>query len=243
MKNLWIGVLFVRLAVCQFSIPQSTAAIAGQPLPSLVQQVTGSGNCAGGSTNTYTCTLGSNPTVGHVLYLIAFSEGSSVTSGFVGTPSSTGATWARVGSSFQNASSPGPTMYETWCATLSGSTGSTVTLSLSASVSAADGVVAEVSGGTCTVDGSMQTTAFNSNTVAQTPSISTSNANDFILALGTAATQNFTSGPTNSFTAFSRQRLGFGFGYLITSATGSYSTSWTASSSTTMVAFITAFQN
>ena len=207
------------------------------PTPALIQQVAAtSGNCSQHVAGTYTCVLPSSPTAPNVLIYTNISQ-SGVTSGFTQVPSSTGAAWSLAGNAFQNT-----IMFETWCATLSGSPSGTVTITPSSgTANNALGTVAEFSGTTCTVDGAL-TGKTGSSSTSSTATLMTANAKDVLIAF-TGASGTLSSGPTNSFAEFTRAGGSEGIAYLITSAAGSYSTAWTWSASGAWASSIVAFEN
>jgi hypothetical protein len=195
----------------------------GTLTPALIQQ--NACNQPSGMGTSYTCTFGSGPSNAHVLIASAGSPygGSSTV---VNTPSSTGASWTNVAlgnGTFQHV--------DVWCATLSGTPGSTITITVSTSNLASGVNISEWSNMTCSVDSS-PAYAGGTNSTWTTGTVTTTNASDLLIAaVQHQQTGSITSGPSNSFTAMNTPNNFFNPAYLIVSSTGSYSTQWINSTS------------
>jgi hypothetical protein len=124
-----------------------------------------------------------------------------------------------------------------YCSNATGG-GTAVTVTYTGSCGSApyscSGNLSEWTGGTGTVDQSNTATAIND--FPTTPSITTTAANELILAIGaTGSVASQLAGPTGGFTALtanSTMPLVF-FAYRLVSSTGSYGTSWQFADPTT----------
>lgn len=206
----------------------STNVVAVPHTPTLVQQTSTSTCTYPGVGPSFTCLLGSSPSAANVLILegveCCFSYGSADQS-----PASTGATWVNVG--FSGASGAYGT--EIWCATLTGSPGSTVTVTLnyttSPSANIVLGNVSEWSGTTCNLNGSPVVNFSNTGAMSiPTANLTTTNASDLLLATLFYAASSLTGGPSNSYTALNTSNASHQQNaYRVVSSTGTYSTTWT----------------
>lgn len=187
--------------------------------PVLVQQ-TSTSTCIWSSGSTFPCVLGSTPSASNVLL---FSGGEAVPTTL--TPTSTGATWTQLVSGTVGG-------YNTiWCATLTGVPGTTITITEGSSGNDGRGNVSEWSGLTCTSDGTSNAGA-TSGTTYSTTAIATTHASDLILAsVNHASGGTILTGPTNSFVSMNSPAINFQAAYLVVASTGSYSTTWTYSTS------------
>jgi hypothetical protein len=181
---------------------------------SVVQQAT----CTDQANPNVCTSLGSNPSTSDVLVYLGGNYLQTISS-----VSSTGATWSKLGSSTTNRDA------EIWCATLSGTPGTAVSINLTSYTSSSYGVVAELAGVTCSQIGSAQTTTSSSNATITTGSITTTGAALILAVDFNGDNPTLSSGPTNSFTAFSKAAAQTNAAYLVVSTAGTYSTGWTIS--------------
>ncbi len=207
--------------------------------PSLIQQT----NCAWASGTTYTCTLGSSPIAGHILI---FGGGAAISSTTpTVTPSSSGASWTQLSTAH---SGGGPVAdSDIWCATLTGSPGTTITITTQSTITASDATISEwaTTHGTCTQDSGSPQTHTASNTGPNTTALTTTNASDVLYAnYFVAASDVFISGPTGGYTALTVSGSAFNQqAYQIVSSTGTYTASWSITSSHSWAALSVAIQN
>lgn len=208
-----------------------TPAPSSNPAPTLVQQT--ASVCQWSSGSNYTCVLPSTPSISNVLVLgiAAFQASGTVTH----SVSSSGATWASLG---RNAGTTN--IAEEWCATLSGSPGSTITINISGGTLTNERASAsEWSGTTCNTDAAAAGSSGSSST-ATTASLTTSNAYDLMLATAMIAFSGGSSPSTINapYNALSGSCIGgasvasWCFAYLVTTTTGSYAATWNFSPGT-----------
>jgi hypothetical protein len=217
MKSAALFLLYCASACAQFVQAGFNSGVTIPSGSTPVQQIP----CTWTSGLSYTCTLGSTPSNSNILI---FTGGGSPASTSV-TPSSSNAAWVKKGSSNTNRDD------EIWCATLSGTPGTTVTVTISGSPTQGNAIVSEWSGWTCTLDGVMQPNNGSSSNPA-TATLTTTNANDLLIAVLHNQNGTFGGGPTNGFTGLTSYNANtMNAGYLVVSATGNYSTGWSFGSS------------
>lgn len=197
-------ILFLLLSNCSFG------AIA------LVRQATGT--AASGTSVSVTITA---PTAGDMLILTLRSNPLNST---VSAVSGGGCTWSSVIAGATNR------VAAIWKCPNSSGSGTTITITLANATTNSIANVSEWSGmdSSGTTDGTSTTSGANA-TPAST-AISTTNANDLVVAvMGWGATSGavFNTGPNNSFTALTTtSNVAFDAAYQIESSTGSYSTGY-----------------
>jgi hypothetical protein len=207
------------------------ATLAGNPV-----QQTSSGTCSYSSGSSFNCVLGAAPSASDVLILIvgANSSTTNIAGGSL-TPTSTGATWtAKISGVYSPTGMPPTALMQIWCATLSGSPGSTVSVAVPAGTSSAFGNVSEWSNQSCTSDPAGGSAVTSTSSTPDPGSLTTSNAPDVMVAgyLLVSTSVSLSSGPTNSFVALNTPNsTAFQAAYFKIPTNGSYDTSWTLSSS------------
>lgn len=199
----------------------------------LVQQATSSIS----SGTSITTTFGSNPHSGDMLVLTL---GGNPTSSTISSVSGGGVTWTKAVSSNSNRDA------EIWYGLNSSGSGKTVTSTLAVACSGICIVNLSEWSGVVTSSAIDATASKHGNSVILVPSptSTTANANDLIIATERGATASaLTAGPTNGLTALSSASSSNGnsaYGFVV--ATGSYATSWTFTASTSYDSVISAFK-
>lgn len=218
-----VGATTITASAAGFSSISQTETISAAGMPiSLVQQATGSWS----SGSSYTISLGSAPASGDVLVLGSAGAGTTVS---ISSLSQTGVTWSKATSTTTNKD------VEIWYGVAGASAGTTLTVTLSRTATAAiDGNLSEWSGIATSselLSGGYSSTSGTSAT--PTTSLVSPTSGKSALIYGVALQGGtFSSGPTGGFTALSTPNSSWQFGYvLVPSTTGSYSTGWVYSSS------------
>jgi hypothetical protein len=227
----------------------------GQPgysnAPALVQQT----NCKWSSGTSYSCTLGSSPSVSDVLVLTGGSwNPTSSSTGQFGSISSTGAAWSKK-ASVSAGEGDGTWVYNSlWCATLSGSPGTSVTVNLNgAAINTSGVIITEWRSLTCTSDATPVSQGLNTTTPnvvsGSAATITTTLPNDavfvmyFLDEIG-VGNSPLVSGPTNSFIGLTSPLSGdMQSAYFVASSTGSYGCGWTIMFSRPWSSLIVALEN
>lgn len=199
-----------------------------------VQQI----QCAYSSGSSYTCTLSTPPSAGHILIAVVGQINASTLNS--ATAASSGAAWSN--KSTELSPTPPGAVVDILCATLTGTPSQAVTISLTSSATSSYANVSEwaTASGACT--GNPLTNAIaRSNTTVIAPGSSLSpTVAAIVFAVYAFATSgsSLTSGPTGGFTALNVTGGGsnnlFQAAYQVVPA-GTYTTSWTVAASNNWV--------
>jgi hypothetical protein len=199
-----------------------------------VQQATGTGSV---SATSYTITMGANMTAGNVVVLVHTVTATDANSA-ISSISATNVTWHSAVVFATN------TRAEIWYGEIAAGAGTVITVNLAGAASAVDHANASEWSGLATsselgVTGTNSATSANPTTASITP---TAGRNTLIIAC-TRRGGTFSSGPdTGGFTALTSPTTSDQYGYLVVaSASGSYSTSWTWTTSLAWGASIASF--
>lgn len=200
-----------------------------------VQQVATSHSAA---STTFNFVLGAAPTINDVLILAG---AAGATTQYITGISQTGVTWTEVRLSHTNRAA------FIWVGIVgsgASATGTVTTNDLGSVVTVRTNV-SEWAGLNLSVTSDTSSGNSGSSNVATTASITpTASRNVLLIAAARYGAGTFTSGPTNSFTALTTQSNFYPFAYRVVSSTsGSYSTSWTYTSTDTWETAIAAFRN
>jgi hypothetical protein len=226
---------FFLLIAAPFAAAQFLAVASnGQPgfsaTPGPVQQTV----CSS-SGSSYTCTLGSTASTSNVLTAIVGNINGATNT--TSTVSSSGATWAL--KAVEAVAANGGDI-EIWCATLSGSPGTAITITQNASYALTYANVSEWSGQTCTSDpvGNAGARATSTTPSPGAGQVATSPVLVIAAYSMTPTGSSLVSGPSNGFTAFSvpsgSGNVSFQAAWLLAPA-GTYTTGWTVSASNSWV--------
>lgn len=208
----------VLFSIFLFSLT-AHAAISTAP----VQQA----NATWSTGTSYPVVMSSTPASGDVLVLLAAC--SDLTNGVVTGITQTGVTWHKaVGSNVNQA-------VDIWYGEVGSGATSTVTVNLAGAPSVfSRASVSEWSGVALSSELDVLGTASSSgiNSTLSTASVTPAAGNNSLLLAVVRKSGTFQSGPTNGFSALSTVNTGWQFAYLVaTSTAGSYSTTWTYSTS------------
>jgi hypothetical protein len=204
--------------------------------PALVQQAHPLSTCKWASGTTYNCVFSNTPSASNIQI---YTGGSEFGGQYITGISSTNMIWTKIA---QIPYSETASEAEAWCAVSSGggTPGTTVTVTFSGTPAASYGNISEWSGTSgCTLDGSAKTGGCIACGTITSPSVTTSQAVDLVIAVAYTSSSKYSAGPTNGFTellsaATNSNNLA---AYLVTSSSGTYNTAWTDTSSASTLIF------
>jgi hypothetical protein len=204
-----------------FILAMAFASPAFAVTPTLVQQITGTWS----SGSSYTATLPSAPASGHLL-ILTYVDAAQTVAG-ISSIAQTNVTWSKAVSSKVNED------VEIWYGVVGSAAGTVATINLSGTPTTASlSNISEWSGLLTSSEVLANGTSANngSGLTPTTATITPTAGKNVLIVAASRHGSSFTSGPTSGFTSLSAGTagLGYAFAYLIVSSTsGSYSTSWT----------------
>lgn len=187
-----------------------------------------------GATSFVNVVLDATPTNGNTL-ILTLRRGT--TTNVITSITQTGATWSKATQVAANSDS------EIWYSTAASSASATVKVTFTSSASVTGTIinVSEWSGFSGSVTLDVSNTASGTSQNPTSPSITTTKANELLIAALSLGSTVSVSPPDSSFTALSATDTNAAFAYRIVGSTGTYSTTWPTNSSSSWDSTIAGF--